>query len=286
MEIISDIAEMQARCLEARRQGRRIAFVPTMGYLHEGHLSLLRAGRAEGDILVLSIFVNPAQFGVGEDFDSYPRDLTRDADMARSVGTDWIFAPRAADMYPRGYATWVNVEGLTDTLCGASRPGHFQGVTTVVCKLLNIVQPHLALFGQKDFQQLAVIRRMCLDLNLPVEVRGLPIVRESDGLAMSSRNVNLSPSQRQQALALHAGIQQACVLVRQGERDSRRIIAAVQDRIQQEPEATIDYVQICHDETLADLDGIDRHAVLLLAVRVGAVRLIDNHPLGEEIPAL
>jgi pantoate--beta-alanine ligase len=284
MEIISDITEMQLRCLAAREKGQRIVFVPTMGYLHEGHLSLLRRGRAEGDILVLSIFINPTQFGVGEDFDSYPRDFTRDSEMARSVGTDWIFAPRATDMYPRGYASWVNVDDLTNTLCGASRPGHFRGVTTVVCKLMNLVQPHLALFGKKDFQQLAVIRRMCRDLNLPVEVRGLPIVREADGLAMSSRNVNLSPAQRQQALALSGSIRQACVLVKQGVRDSRRIIETVRERLQQEPEATIDYVQICHDETLADLDTIDRHAVLLLAVRVGDVRLIDNHHLGEEIP--
>ncbi|WP_442900172.1 pantoate--beta-alanine ligase [Geoalkalibacter sp.] len=284
MDIITNIDEMQQRCLAARAQGKRLAFVPTMGYLHEGHLSLLRAARDAGDILVLSIFVNPTQFGVGEDFDSYPRDLDRDAEMACSVGTDWLFAPRASAMYPKGYATWVDVEGLTGNLCGASRPGHFRGVTTVVCKLFGIVQPHVAFFGQKDFQQLAVIRRMSADLNLPVEVRGLPIVREADGLAMSSRNVNLSPAQRRQALALFAGIRLAAAQVAAGERDSRRVLAAVRERIQQEPEATVDYIQICHDETLTDLETIDRHALLLLAVRVGTTRLIDNHHLGEEIP--
>ncbi|KIH75823.1 pantothenate synthetase [Geoalkalibacter ferrihydriticus] len=284
MEIITDIAQMQQLCLTSRQQGLRIAFVPTMGYLHEGHLSLLRAARATGDILVLSIFVNPAQFGAGEDFDSYPRDLSRDAELARASGTNWLFAPPVGAMYPQGYGTWVNVEGITSTLCGASRPGHFQGVTTVVCKLINIVQPHVAFFGRKDFQQLAVIRRMSTDLNLPVEVRGLPIVREADGLAMSSRNVNLSPAQRQQALALYAAIRAASSMVRGGERDSLRVIQAVRKRIEQEPEAAIDYVQICHEQTLADCDVVHRHAVLLLAVRIGATRLIDNHHLGEEIP--
>lgn len=284
MEIITDIQDMQQRCLVARGEGKRLAFVPTMGYLHEGHLSLLRAARAAGDVVVLSIFVNPTQFGAGEDFDSYPRDLSRDAEMARAVGADWLFAPRASAMYLAGFSTWVEVEGLTGNLCGASRPGHFRGVTTVVCKLFNIVQPHVAFFGQKDFQQLAVIRRMSADLNLPVEVRGLPIVREADGLAMSSRNVKLTPDQRRQALALFDGIRLAAAQVKAGERDSRRVLAAVRERIQQEPEARIDYIQVCHDETLSDLETIGPHAVLLLAVRVGATRLIDNHHLGEEIP--
>ena len=202
METITDVIEMQERCLAHRKEGRRLAFVPTMGYLHEGHLSLLRAGRERGDILVLSIFVNPTQFGVNEDLDAYPRDLERDSDLARSAGVDLLFTPSAASMYPAGYATYVDVGGLTETLCGASRPGHFRGVTTVVTKLFSIVQPHLALFGQKDFQQLAVIRRMTLDLNLPVEIVGMPIVREPDGLAMSSRNVYLSQEEHRQALAL------------------------------------------------------------------------------------
>ena len=276
MEIIRDVARMQKICLDLRREGKRIAFVPTMGFLHEGHLSLLREGREQGDVLVLSIFVNPTQFGQGEDFESYPRDLTRDAELAQSAGTDLIFAPEAKDMYPNGYATYVDVEGLTDTLCGASRPGHFRGVTTVVTKLFTIVQPHVALFGRKDFQQLAVIQRMTADLNLPVDVVGMPIVREADGLAMSSRNVYLSPAERQQALALIASIRQASGMASEGETDAARIIAAVTERLTQEADLVIDYVHICHGRTLEDVTSVDSDSVLLLAVKIGATRLIDN----------
>jgi pantoate--beta-alanine ligase len=253
-----------------------------MGFLHEGHLSLLREGRRRGDLLVLSLFVNPAQFGQGEDFESYPRDPERDADLARSVGVDLLFAPEARDMYPRGYATFVDVEGLTDTLCGRSRPGHFRGVTTVVCKLFTIVQPHVALFGRKDFQQLAVLRRMTEDLNLPVEIVGMPIVREADGLAMSSRNSYLSAGERRQALALSDAIGLAGVAVRQGERSAAALLDLVARRLGQEPDAHIDYVRICHDESLEDVAVVDRHAVLLLAVRIGRTRLIDNSYLVEE----
>lgn len=283
MEIINDVRQMQQRCLELRAQGKRIAFVPTMGYLHEGHLSLLKEGRKRGDVLVLSIFVNPTQFGKNEDLDSYPRDLERDSQVALAAGTDLIFAPTAADMYPSGYATYVDVEGLTDTLCGASRPGHFRGVTTVVTKLFQIVQPHTALFGCKDFQQLAVIRRMTLDLNLPVEIIGMPIVRESDGLAMSSRNVYLSPQQRRQALALVESLRLASALMAKGERDANRIIEEVRCRIQQEPEAGVDYIQICHADTLQDMAEVTADSVMLLAVKVGKTRLIDNHYLSREV---
>jgi len=283
MEIITDFKEMQQRCLALRGEGQRISFVPTMGYLHEGHLSLLREGRRRGDVLVLSIFVNPTQFGQGEDFDSYPRDLTRDAQMARQAGVDLIFAPEASRMYPSGHATYVDVESLTEVLCGADRPGHFRGVTTVVCKLFNIVQPHIALFGRKDFQQLAVIRRMTADLNLPVEVAGMPIVRESDGMAMSSRNTYLSSSERRQALALIDAIRQASAAARGGERDAAAIIRAVRDRIEKEPDAVIDYVQIRHGDSLEEVGSLDEHSVLLLAVRIGTTRLIDNHYLLKEV---
>jgi pantoate--beta-alanine ligase len=283
MQIITDVQEMQARSLAAREAGRRIAFVPTMGFLHNGHRSLLDEGRKRGDLLVLSIFVNPTQFGQGEDFESYPRDLTRDAALAEAAGVDWIFAPEARDMYPRGYATHVDVEGLTDTLCGRSRPGHFRGVTTVVSKLFLIVQAHVALFGRKDFQQLAVIRRMTLDLNLPLEIVGMPIVREADGLAMSSRNVYLSPSQRTQALCLVDALRLAGGLARGGERSAERIIAAVQVRIEREAEIQVDYIQICHQLTLEGQPTVDRDSVLLLAVNVGKTRLIDNAYLFEEI---
>jgi pantoate--beta-alanine ligase len=276
MEIITDVKQMQRLCLDLRREGKRIAFVPTMGYLHEGHLSLLREGRERGDVLVLSIFVNPAQFGQGEDFEAYPRDLSRDAEMARSVGTDLLFAPEVRGMYPAGYATYVDVEGLTDTLCGRSRPGHFRGVTTVVAKLFGIVQPHEAFFGCKDFQQLAVIRRMTLDLNLPVEVVGMPIVREADGLAMSSRNVYLSTEERQQALVLSQAIALAQQMARDGVRNVGEILAALRLMIEKQNDARIDYLQICHQLTLQEQDRVDSDSVLVMAVFVGTTRLIDN----------
>ncbi len=282
MEIVSSVTDMQQRCLAARASGRRIVLVPTMGFLHEGHLSLLREGKERGDLLVLSLFVNPTQFGQGEDLDSYPRDLERDAELARSVGVDLLFAPTASDMYPAGYSTYVNVEGLTEVLCGESRPGHFRGVTTVVCKLFTIVQPQVALFGLKDFQQLAVIRRMTADLNLPVEIVGMPIVRETDGLAMSSRNSYLLPPQRCQALALSDAIRLAKAAVAAGEKDAAALLQLVQSRIEQESDAAIDYVQICHADTLQEVAVVDRHAVLLLAVRIGQTRLIDNSYLVEE----
>lgn len=283
MDIINDIATVQSRCLQARQAGQRIAFVPTMGFLHEGHLSLMREGRKRGDLLVASIFVNPTQFGPKEDLAAYPRDLERDAELAREVGVDILFHPTPATMYPNGYKTYVNVEGLTKTLCGESRPGHFRGVTTVVCKLFNIVQPDIALFGRKDFQQLTVLRRMVADLNLPVEVVGLPTVREKDGLAMSSRNVFLSPDERKQALALVDALRQARVAAHHGEHHARRLVGLVRERIGREPDAQIDYVKICDGDTLEGVDRIDANSVLLMAVRIGQTRLIDNNYIFEEV---
>jgi len=282
MQTITSIAEMQQRMLEARSAGQTVAFVPTMGFLHQGHLSLLEEGRQRGDLLVLSIFVNPTQFGQGEDFEDYPRDLRRDSELAQGAGVDIIFAPTAGEMYPKGYACYVDVEEITEVLCGASRPGHFRGVTTVVCKLFNIVQPHLALFGNKDFQQLAVIRRMVLDLNLPVEIVGMPIFREADGLAMSSRNVYLSRDQRRQALVLSKSLAKARRLVAEGDRDAEQIIALLAKMIAEEPDAHIDYIQICHQHSLQQQSLIDTDSVLLLAVRVGNTRLIDNGFLRPE----
>jgi len=283
METLRSPEQMQQRALAARREGARIAFVPTMGYLHEGHLSLLREGRRRGDLLVLSIFVNPTQFGPNEDLASYPRDLERDLGLAREAGVDIVYLPDPESMYPTGFATWVEVEAsLTDTLCGRSRPGHFRGVTTVVSKLFQIVQPDVALFGSKDFQQLAIIRRMTRDLNFPLEIVGMPIVREADGLAMSSRNVYLAPEQRQQALALHDGLRLARRMVAAGETRCDVLIDAVRARIAREPAAEIDYIQVCHAQTLADMTRADHHAVMLLAVRFGTTRLIDNHHLMEE----
>jgi len=282
LKVIRDPAEMRALSTRLAEEGRRIAFVPTMGYLHEGHLSLLREGRRHGDVLILSIFVNPIQFGEGEDFSVYPRDFERDVDLARSVGVDIVFAPDIEDLYPPEFATYVEVEGLSATLCGRSRPGHFRGVTTVVCKLFNIVRPRIAVFGRKDFQQLAVIRRMVRDLHMDIEVRGMPIVREADGLARSSRNVYLGDL-RGQALCLVEALRLASRLVAGGERNSTAIIAAARERIEREPEARIDYIQVCDETTLGDVEEVSPASVFLLAVRIGKTRLIDNHHLFEEM---
>ena len=276
MKIIKSVNEMQQWSAAVRTTGETISFVPTMGCLHRGHLSLLEEGRKRGDKLVLSIFVNPTQFGQGEDFEDYPRDLEQDSQLAEQTGVDVIFAPTASEMYPSGYATYVDVEGITDTLCGASRPGHFRGVCTVVTKLFSIVQPHNAIFGNKDFQQLAVIKRMTLDLNLPVEIIGMPIFREADGLAMSSRNTYLNADQRVQALVLSQSIKKARDLVASGETRSQVIIEQLRETIEQQPEARIDYVQVCHQLSLEDQTSIDSDSVLLLAVFIGKTRLIDN----------
>lgn len=276
MDIINSIKEMQLRSSAARQAGQTIAFVPTMGFLHQGHLSLLEEGRKRGGLLVLSIFVNPTQFGQGEDFEDYPRDLERDSELARQAGVDIVFAPTAKEMYPRGYATYVAVEGITDPLCGASRPGHFRGVTTVVSKLFNIVQPHVAFFGDKDFQQRTVIQRMVLDLNMAVDVIGLPIHREEDGLAMSSRNVYLNADQRQQALALSQSLSEARRRVAAGESDAEAIIGCVRRMIDAQPLARIDYIHVCHQLTLENQASVDSDSVLLLAVFFGQTRLIDN----------
>jgi pantoate--beta-alanine ligase len=282
VNIISTIAGMQQTSLAARREGERIAFVPTMGYLHEGHASLMREGRQRGDLLVASIFVNPAQFGVGEDFESYPRDLENDSAIAAAAGVDVLFAPTAREMYPAGYQTWVDVERITLPLCGASRPGHFRGVTTVVAKLFNAVLPHVALFGKKDFQQLAVIRRMASDLNMAIEIVGMPIVREADGLAMSSRNAYLSAAERQSALCLSRAINRAREQYRQETTEVAALCAGVLSLIGAEPRAVIDYAEFRDGGTLEEVTTAGDNTLLALAVRIGKTRLIDNCILGEE----
>lgn len=286
MEIITDIAIMQNRCLNARSAGQTIAFVPTMGFLHQGHLSLLEEGRRRGELLVLSIFVNPTQFGQGEDLERYPRDFERDEQMARACGVDLLFYPAPDSIYPPGYSTYVSIEGsLTTTLEGAFRPTHFRGVTTVVTKLFTIVQPHVALFGRKDFQQLAVIRRMAADLNLPAEIVGMPIVREVDGLAMSSRNVYLSAAERRQALVLVETLRKASQISSE-ERDVAKILASARRRLESEPDLKIDYVKICDARTLAEVAVVDQESVMLLAVSIGKTRLIDNGLLLQPDPAV
>jgi pantoate--beta-alanine ligase len=279
-EVISDPREMRIRAEDIRRDGRKIAFVPTMGYLHAGHVSLLHEGRRRGDVLVLSIFVNPMQFGPREDLSRYPRDLDGDLDKARGAGTDLAFVPDAAAMYPEGFQTRVAVTELSRGLCGDKRPGHFDGVATVVTKLLHLVKPHLAVFGDKDYQQLAVIRRLVRDLDLDVEIVGMPIVREPDGLAMSSRNAYLSADERRQALVLSSALARAHALVAGGERDAAALVAAARAVVAEAPAARIDYVELRDADSLAPVERLDRPAVLALAVFVGATRLIDNRVLA------
>lgn len=282
LQIIESPEQMQQFALAARQRGERIALVPTMGYLHEGHASLMREGRRRGDLLVVSIFVNPTQFGVGEDFEKYPRDMARDSALAAAAGVDIIFAPTAAAMYPHGYQTYVDAGPLTEPLCGASRPGHFRGVTTVVCKLFNIVQPDVALFGRKDYQQLAVIRQMTIDLNMPVEIAGMPIVREPDGLAMSSRNVYLSPVERGRALALKRALDAARCAFAAGECSVNALENLIKGVLSQEDGVEIDYAEIRDGLTLERSDFAVSGSLAAIAVRVGKTRLIDNCLLGGD----
>ena len=283
MRIIETVEEMRCCAADRRAAGEKVVLVPTMGYLHEGHASLMREGRRRGDLLVASIFVNPAQFGAGEDLDSYPRDLERDARLAADAGVDIIFAPKASAMYPAGYQTWIDLADLTLPLCGGSRPGHFRGVCTVVCKLFNIVMPHTALFGKKDYQQLAVISRMTADLNMGIEIVGMPIIREADGLAMSSRNAYLSPEERRAALCLSRALAEARRLFAVGERDVRILKEAVVGTITAEPAAVIDYADFRASDSLAEAATADAATLLALAVRIGATRLIDNTLLGDGV---
>ncbi len=275
-EIIKTVKKMQAASMALRSKGQGVAFVPTMGYLHDGHRALLRAARGAGSCLVMSIFVNPAQFGPREDLSSYPRDLARDLKMAAEEGVDIVFTPEASEIYPEGFRTYVEVEGLSDILCGASRPGHFRGVATVVLKLFNIVMPSAAFFGRKDFQQLKVVERMVKDLDLAVEIVGVDTVREPDGLAMSSRNSYLGREEREAASALPRAMEEARMLVAGGERQSRVVIEKVKKIIEKEPLAVIDYVSVRDAFDLGEAELIDEGSVLFLAVKVGKARLIDN----------
>ncbi|ATW27056.1 pantoate--beta-alanine ligase [Candidatus Formimonas warabiya] len=276
MKIIKTLSEMKSYTAEKRREHQTIGFVPTMGYLHQGHLALMQAARKDCAVVIASIFVNPIQFGIGEDYEEYPRDLTRDGALAESVGVDAIFAPSVGEMYPKGYHTFVHVESLTDYLCGASRPGHFRGVTTVVAKLFNIIQPDLAYFGQKDAQQVTVIERMVEDLNMNVKIVRVPIVREEDGLAMSSRNVYLNPEERKQALVLSRSLAEAKSLVEKGERDAKVAKDRIRDMISQAPLARIDYIEIVDGRTMEPVEILRGKVLIALAVKFGKTRLIDN----------
>ena len=283
MNIYRSITEMQAAAESQRRRGRKIAFVPTMGYFHEGHLNLMRVGRKRGDLLAVSIYVNPAQFAPTEDFDAYPRDFERDRSLAEGVGVDWIFFPDNREMYPEGYQTFVEVEGVTRNLCGLSLPGHFRGVTTVCMKLFHILKPHVTVFGRKDFQQYMTIKRMVQDTNMDIEVIGMQTTREPDGLAMSSRNITLGPEKRESALALIRSLRLAKRRFDAGERETDRILAEVRECITGHPYTKIDYAEVCATATMRSISRIDREAVLALAVWVGNTRLIDNHVFGEPL---
>lgn len=283
MKIIKSAFEMQSYSESLRMQGKKISFVPTMGYFHEGHLALMREARKGADCLVVSIYVNPTQFGPKEDLSKYPRDFDRDAAMAESVDVDVIYFPSDKEMYPENYQTYVSVEKVTQNLCGLSRPGHFRGVTTVCCKLFNIVKPHVAVFGKKDFQQFITIKRMVTDLNIDLQIVGLATVREPDGLAMSSRNVYLKGDERKSALGLINSIRLVQKLYDRGERKSSVILAEATKLIKSLPYTEIDYIKICDTATLADLDEITTEAVIAFAVKVGTTRLIDNHVFGDKL---
>jgi pantoate--beta-alanine ligase len=283
--VIKSKKDMQSYSDSLRLQGKKIAFVPTMGYFHKGHLALMKEAKKMADCVVVSIYVNPTQFGPKEDLSKYPRDFDRDLKMAESVNTDVIFYPPDKEMYPDNYQTYINVERVTQNLCGISRQGHFRGVTTICLKLFNIVKPHFAIFGKKDFQQYIAIKRMVTDLNLDLQIIGLPTVREADGLAMSSRNIYLKGTERSSALTLVGGLKLAQSIYSSGERKSKTIITEVEKLIKSVDYTDIDYIKICDATTLEDVDEIQSQAVIALAVKIGATRLIDNHVFGEELKA-
>jgi pantoate--beta-alanine ligase len=276
MKLIRSIAEMRALCRAARSRGARIGLAPTMGALHEGHLSLVRAACKKSDLVAASIFVNPTQFGPNEDFTRYPRALESDCALLEREGVDLVFAPAVEEMYPKGAVTWITVEGLSERLCGGSRPGHFRGVTTVVAKLFHIVEPNLAFFGQKDAAQVAIIQRMVRDLNMPVTIEVCPIVREPDGLAISSRNAYLSALDRQSALVLCRSLMRVQKLFESGEHNSANLIAAAKQEFARESAVRLDYIEVVDPETLEPETAVTRRTLVAIAAFVGQTRLIDN----------
>jgi pantoate--beta-alanine ligase len=276
LKTLRTIAEMRAASRQARQSGKRLGFVPTMGALHEGHLSLVRAAHRATDVVVASIFVNPTQFGPNEDLAKYPRSFERDCELLEKEGVEWLFAPSVQEMYPSGAVTWVLVEELSNKLDGRSRPGHFRGVSTVVSKLFHIVQPNIAFFGQKDAAQAAIIRRMVLDLNLPVEVAVCPIVREPDGLAMSSRNAYLDSQQRQKALVLHRSLMRVQELLERGEISAHILASEGRNEFNADPSVRLDYFEIVNPDTLDPIEDISNGALIAVAAYIGSTRLIDN----------
>lgn len=280
MKVFKSVEEMRSACRAAKRTDQRLGFVPTMGALHEGHLSLVRAAREQSNVVAVSIFVNPTQFGPNEDFSKYPRSFERDCELLDKEGVDLLFVPSVEEMYPNGTVTWVTVEGLSDKLCGRSRPGHFRGVTTVLAKLFNIVEPDLAFFGQKDAAQLAIIRRMVRDLNFPVQIVGCPIVREPDGLAMSSRNAYLNPQQRRSALVLYRSLMEIQNAFEQGEHSAAKLIEAGKRVFDSEPAVRLDYLEIVDADTMEAAEDVWGGMLAAAAAFVSTTRLIDNVVLG------
>ena len=276
MKTINTTREMRSAARDLRSQRARLGLVPTMGALHEGHLSLVRAAKAKSDVVAVSIFVNPTQFGPSEDFARYPRNLEKDCELLEREGVEFVFAPTVEEVYQRGAVTWVTVEGLSDRLCGKSRPGHFRGVATVVAKLFNIVEPDVAFFGQKDAAQVAVIKRMVRDLNMAVQIEVCPIVREPDGLALSSRNAYLSPDERKMALVLHASLQRAQKLFNEGERNAAKLAAEAKKAFVWQPAVKLDYLDIVDPNGLEPLETLNQKSLVAVAAFVGNTRLIDN----------
>jgi pantoate--beta-alanine ligase len=276
MKIIQSPNRMQKTCMDLKKRGRTIGFVPTMGYLHDGHLSLMRVAKGRSDTLVVSLFVNPTQFGPKEDFKKYPRDLRKDTRLLKEIGCDYLFCPEIKDIYPESYDTYVEVNNLTRVLEGEARPHHFKGVTTIVAKLFNIVQPDLAVFGQKDFQQAVVIKKMVKDLNFPVRIIVAPTVREKSGLAMSSRNLYLSDEEKKQAVVLYQSLNLAKRMIESGEGNSQKIKDKMRELILKRPRAKIDYIAISDSETLEPLKSLKGDVLISLAARIGNTRLIDN----------
>jgi len=276
VKVVDTIPRMSTLVKIFKKEGKSISLIPTMGYLHEGHLSLARAARKHTDVVIMSIFVNPIQFGPKEDLEKYPRDMKRDEQLATSAGVDVIFHPSAGDMYPEGYSTYVDVAGLTEKLCGASRPGHFKGVTTVVAKLFHITRPDIAYFGQKDAQQAIVMKKMVEDLNMGVEIKIMPIVRENDGLAMSSRNIYLSATERKDALVLYEALKKAECLIKSGERDAGKVVKMMEDMISSVPGMRIDYISAVDTKNLEKIKIITGETLIALAVFASKTRLIDN----------
>ncbi len=276
MEIVTGIKDMQKCSEKYKKEGISIAFVPTMGYFHDAHMMLFEEGKKRGDVLVASVFVNNLQFGKGEDYATYPRDLNKDSAMARKAGVDILFVPDMSEMYPSGFETYVTVEEVTKNLCGIFRPDHFRGVTTVVVKLFNIVMPNTAVFGEKDYQQLITIKKLVDNLNFDIDIVSIPIIREEDGLALSSRNAYLTPSERSAAPLIYKALKEGEKAFQRGERNAEIIIKAVKEVLDKEPIIKPEYLKVCNSDTLKDIDRIEDKCLLALAARIGKARLIDN----------